>query len=248
MSFDLTLPLLLALALGLATCGDAAAQTIPAPDVPQPPVTDAPVGRQGPAPSSPGAPAPDELARPAPDEAAPRDSLAEAARNAARASEAARLARPVVYATGYGLTVTLPPGWEGPVTAAEDAFPGYALYTFENARLDRAVPGARLRIERIGTLDPVAAERWRRGQSSYGLHGLRPVALADVGALPAGTQTALTLAGENVRGIAAYARRGGAYWAIQATVPAAIHAAAPDIAAELVRGVVLPAELVGAPR
>ena len=236
MSFDLSLPVLLALAIGLATCGEAVAQGGPPPPTVPPQVETLPT--DGPANPMREA-ALDELAA-LQAEAARQDSLAQAAAEARAAAEAARLALPVVYATGYGLTVTLPAGWDGPVTAQEAAFPGYALYTFDNAG-DHAVPGARLRIERIGTLNPVDAERWRRGQSPYGLHGLQPVAPAGAVVLPAGVQAAVALAGGGLRGLTAYARRGTTYWAVQAAVPEAFYTAAPSVLAELLAGVQLPA-------
>lgn len=235
MSFDLTLPVLLLLAIGLATCGEATAQTLldRAPES-APTMTPPELVREA---------ALDELAAQQA-ETARQDSLRQAAQAAAAAAEAYRLSLPVVYATGYGLTVTLPGGWDGPVTAQETAFPGYALYTFDNARLDRAIPGARLRIERIGTLNPLDAERWRRGQSGYGLHGLRPVAPSDAAALPAGTEAAVAVEGDGLRGVTAYARRGNTYWAVQAAVPQAIYDAAPAVLTDLLSGVQLPSAAV----
>lgn len=240
MPFDLTLPALLFLAIGLATCGEAAAQARPDAQPPQEDAAPALDTRLG------SGLAASRVAEPRDD--ARQDSLARA--EAAEATEFAAPdavavpdawpTAPVVYATGYGLQVTLPAGWDGPVTAQEVAFPRYALYTFDNARLDRAIPGARLRVERIGTLNPLDAERWRRGQSAYGLHGLRPVAPAATGALPAGTESALTVAGDGVRGLTAYARRGTTYWALQAVVPETVYEAAPGALVDLLRGVELP--------
>ena len=243
MQFDLTLPLLLLLAIGMGTCGRAAdAQTMPPPvalptDLPPPP-DDA---------------GPDSLAliaahieMVAARAAARVDSLAAVRASAERQQaladslRAVELSRPVAYATGYGLRVVLPPGWDGLVAADESAFPGYASYRFDNARPDRAVPGARVRIERVGALNPLEQERWRRGQSPYGLHGLRPIAALDAATVPFPAQAAIAVEGAGTRGATVYAQRGTVYWAVQVTVPQNVYEADPRVLTDLLSGLTLP--------
>ena len=247
MQFDLTLPLLLLLAVGLATCGRAVdAQEIPvemrdgAP-VPEGAFTDA---------ETPGTEELAEIAqqieRVAALAQARLDSLAlvragEQRRQAlADSLRAIELSRPVAYATGYGLAVVLPPGWDGPVQAEESGFPGYALYTFDNARMDRSVPGASVRIERVGALNPLEQERWRRGQSPYGLHGMRPAAARDARLLPLPAQAAIAVEADGRRGLAVYAQRGTVFWAVQVSVPETVYLADPTVLDALLAGLTLP--------
>lgn len=246
MQFDLTLPLLLLLAVGMATCGPEAAAQTPVPaelrdDAPPPDAVEADTPDVGELQTI-----AEQIERVAARAQARLDSLAlvreASARQQALADSlrAVELTRPVAYATGYGLSVVLPPGWDGPVTVEESAFPSYALYAFENAHLDRSVPGARLRVERVNALNPLDQERWRRGQSPYGLHGLRPVAALDPATLPIGAQSAIAVAGEGRRGVTVYAQRGTTYWAVQATVPDVVYEADARVLEDLLVGLTLP--------
>ena len=246
MQFDLTLPLLLLLAVGMAMCGpDARAQT-PIPvelrdEAPPPDAIEADAPGMGELQQI-----ADQIDRVAERAQARLDSLvavreAEARQQALVDSlRAIELSRPVAYATGYGLSVVLPPGWDGPVVAEESAFPGYAFYAFDNVHLDRAIPGARVRIERVGTLNPLDQERWRRGQSPYGLHGLRPLTALDPTVLPIPAQAAIAVGDAGRRGLTVYAQRGTTYWAVQVSVPEVIYTADPRVLDDLLIGLTLP--------
>lgn len=243
MQFDLTLPLLLLLAIGMATCGpEADAQSTGVDKTPE--AFAARPDSTFETPDLEAAAAQIErvaaLAQTRVDSLTTVRQAAERRQALADSLRAVEMSRPVAYATGYGLQVVLPPGWDGPVVAEESGFPGYALYSFENARLDRSIPGARVVVERVASLNPLEQERWRRGQSPYGLHGLRPAAALDPATLPLPAQAAIAVAGIGVRGVTVYAQRGTVHWAVQATVPQVVYDANPTVLATLLAGLTLP--------
>ena len=88
---------------------------------------------------------------------------------------------PTLHVVGTaGVTMLLPAGWDGPVSAVETEDPGYALYSARNDAPDHLLAGAVLRVERITGLNPLLRERFTRGQTSYGYHGTTPVGPAAV--------------------------------------------------------------------
>lgn len=112
-----------------------------------------------------------------------------------------------------GLRVTLPADWDGAAAADESALPAYALYTFEGG----AAGGALLRVERVVGLSPLERERWRTGAVRYGYHGTRPVGAIGVPVEGLG----LEVAGPGRGGAVAFVQRGGTYWALHVSAPAA---------------------------
>ena len=98
-----------------------------------------------------------------------------------------------------GLQVVVPEGWDGTQAIDETALPGRATYRFEATA--PALSGAVLVIERVTGLNPLAEERFRRGQVQFGYHGLRPTAGLPESAMVFGPGAGVALAA------------GGAWWA-----------------------------------
>ena len=123
---------------------------------------------------------------------------------------------PTLHVVGTaGVTMLLPAGWDGPVSAVETEDPGYALYSARNDAPDHLLAGAVLRVERITGLNPLLRERFTRGQTSYGYHGTTPVGPA---AVPDGL--GIEVAGPGTGGAVAFITRGPILWAVSVQAPA----------------------------
>ena len=143
-------------------------------------------------------------------------------------------AAPQVHLFGQtGLRVTLPPGWEGPVSALEAGLPDYAEYTFRNAAPGHPLEGAVLRVERISGLNALFRERFRRGQTTYGYHGAMPVGPA---ATP-GSGFGVEVEGYGVGGATAFAEGRSGMWALSVQAPAAVWASRPGDVLAVLAGV-----------
>ncbi|MAQ92370.1 MAG: hypothetical protein CMM84_02395 [Rhodothermaceae bacterium] len=128
---------------------------------------------------------------------------------------------PTLHVVGTaGVTMLLPAGWDGPVSAVETEDPGYALYSARNDAPDHLLAGAVLRVERITGLNPLLRERFTRGQTSYGYHGTAPVGPA---AVPDGL--GIEVAGPGTGGAVAFITRGPILWAVSVQAPATTWAA-----------------------
>lgn len=123
---------------------------------------------------------------------------------------------PTLHVVGTaGVTMLLPAGWDGPVSAVETENPGYALYSARNDAPDHLLAGAVLRVERITGLNPLLRERFTRGQTGYGYHGTTPVGPA---AVPDGL--GIEVAGPGTGGAVAFITRGPILWAVSVQAPA----------------------------
>ena len=143
--------------------------------------------------------------------------------------------RPTRHVFGSGLTVTLPPGWDGPATALDEG-PARERYTFQNAASGHPLEGAVLRAERVGGLNPLQREQWTRGLTTYGYNGTRPVgpAAAPIAGL------ALEVEGGGQGGVVVFAQHRGETWTVQVVAPAGVwHQRRADVLAVL-GGVALP--------
>lgn len=137
--------------------------------------------------------------------------------------------RPLAFtASGTGLAVALPPGWTA-TEATEGGLPAYARYAFTDG-------AATLLVERVVGLNELDRQRWTRGQTTYGYHGLTPVGPAAV-PLPG---LGLAVEGPGVAGAVAFAQRGQAFWAVHVRAPEAVWAARRGALAEMLAGVTLP--------
>lgn len=128
---------------------------------------------------------------------------------------------PTVHVVGTaGVSMLLPAGWDGPVSAIETEDPGYALYSARNDAPDHLLTGAVLRVERITGLNPLLRERFTRGQTGYGYHGATPVGPA---AVPEGL--GVEVEGPETGGAVAFITRGPVLWAVSIQAPATTWAA-----------------------
>ena len=205
--------------------------------------------------AQPGRPAPPEAAAPADSAAAPAPSDSTAAprltgllrRVAADAADREATPSPLIqnalvqasraasHVFGSGLKVTLPPGWDGPVTAVDHGPPG-ERYAFRNATPGHPLAGAVLRVERVGGLDPLQRERWVRGQTTYGYNGTAPMGptLAPLAGL------ALEVEGGGQGGAVVFTQRRGEMWTAQVVAPAATWRARRGEVLAALAGVSLP--------
>lgn len=134
-----------------------------------------------------------------------------------------------------GLQVVVPEGWDGTQAIDETALPGRATYRFEATA--PALSGAVLVIERVTGLNPLAEERFRRGQVQFGYHGLRPTAGLPESAMVFGPGAGVALAAGEQTGRVYFVQRGRIYWAVHLSAPASALAERPDLLDALAAGV-----------
>lgn len=141
--------------------------------------------------------------------------------------------RPFQYGSAASsLTVTLPAGWDGPVSVDEGRMPAYAIYTFEGTGALRAT----VVVERVVGLNPLDQQRWQGGQTAYGYHGLTSVGPASA-PLPG---LGIELTGPGVAGVVVFVQRGQTFWAVHVQAPEAVWRSQRDAVLGLLTGVVLP--------
>ena len=162
---------------------------------------------------------------------APSDAPeAEAPAPEADAAPAPAPPSPVAFAaSGTGLRATLPPGW-ATTEADEGRLPAYARYAFAGPT------GTRLIVERVVGLNELARQRWTRGLTPYGYHGLTAVGPAAVPVSGLGVE----VAGPGVGGAVGFVQRGQTFWAVHVQAPEAAWRADRDAVLALVAGVALP--------
>lgn len=127
------------------------------------------------------------------------------------------------------LAVTLPPGWTG-TAVDEGRLPAYARYAFADGA------GTALVVERVVGLNELDRQRWQRGLTPYGYHGLSPVGPASV-PLPG---LGIEVAGGGVAGATVFLQRGLTFWAVHVQAPEAAWAARRDAVLGLLAGVSVP--------
>ena len=154
---------------------------------------------------------------------------------------------PFVYdSRRTGLRVVFPAGWDGPVEIDETRLPGYASYRFTHAA-GSALDGVTVIVERIVGLNPIERERWRRGQTAYGYHGLRPTAAVDAERLPFGPATAFEATEGPTHALMVFTQRGEVFWTVHAAAPARTFTAHRGAITDALRGIGLSADLVEGP-
>ncbi|MEM6288726.1 MAG: hypothetical protein AAF845_16430 [Bacteroidota bacterium] len=125
---------------------------------------------------------------------------------------------PTRYASeATGFAITLPAGWTGPSSVTETDLPAYAHYTFSGAASGSALAGVTLHVERIVGLNALDQQRWTRGLTPYGYHGLEPVGPASVPVAGLGIE----LSGGGQAGAVAFVQRGQTFWAVHVQAPEA---------------------------
>lgn len=150
---------------------------------------------------------------------------------------APQLPQPTTHAfAATGLRVTLPLGWDGPTAALDADAADYALYTFTNATPDDPLFGTVLRVERVQGLNALLRERFRRGLTTYGYHGSRPVGQAGV-PLPG---VGLEIEGAGTRGAVAFLQSGPSNWTVQIEAPASVWASRRGEVLAVLAGVAIP--------
>lgn len=137
-------------------------------------------------------------------------------------AEAVAPPEPVRYASAAtGLAVTLPVGWAGETAVTEADLPAYARYSFTNAASGSPLAGVTLHVERVVGLNALDQQRWTRGLTPYGYHGLQPVGPASV-PLPG---LGIEVAGPGTAGAVTFVQRGLTFWAVHVQAPEAVWAA-----------------------
>lgn len=137
-------------------------------------------------------------------------------------SEATTLIEPVRYiSAATGLSVVLPLGWEGEAAVTESDLPAYARYAFTNVASGSPLAGVTLYVEQVVGLNALDQQRWTRGLTPYGYHGLQPVGPASV-PLPG---LGIEVAGPGAAGAVAFVQRGQTFWAVHVQAPEAVWAA-----------------------
>jgi hypothetical protein len=147
---------------------------------------------------------------------------------------------PMYESEATGLRVILPPGWSGSETADEERLPGRATYRWEAT--EGALEGSVVVIERAVGLNPLAEERWRRGQVGVGYYGLRPTAVLSQEAMVFGPGAGVEVAAGGRRGRAYFVQRGPVFWAVHVAAPERVLDADPSLLDALAGGILLSAE------
>ena len=133
------------------------------------------------------------------------------------------------------LVIQLPAGWEGAQSVSETTLPARATYRFEATAPGLA--GAVVIVERVIGLNPLAQERFRRGQVAFGYHGLRPTALLAGEEMVFGSGAGLAVSGGDRIGRVYFVQRGRVFWAVHLAAPEATLAQTPGLLDTLARGV-----------
>ena len=134
-----------------------------------------------------------------------------------------------------GLRVQLPAGWVGSQAVDELELPGRATYRWESTA--STMPGAVVVVERAVGLNPLFAERWRRGQVAFGYNGLHPTGQLTEDEMLLGPGAGLEIAAGERVGRVYFVQRGQVFWAVHVSAPVPVIAAQPTLLAGLTRGV-----------
>ena len=134
-----------------------------------------------------------------------------------------------------GLVIDLPPGWSETLSVSETELPAYARYSFAAAS-GSPLAGTTLHVERLAGLNALDRERWTRGLTPYGYHGLRPVGPLDLPVPGLGIE----LKERGSGGAVAFVQRGQTFWAVHVQAPEAVWSAYRAEAIALLGAVRLP--------